>query len=453
MPLVLSNRVQETGAANTTVSFTLAGAVSGFQTFTAGVGDGNTTYYSATDTAGNWEVGLGTFSTTGPTLTRTTIYESSNADSAVTFSGTVNVFVTYPAEKAVVTSNNPGTSGEVLISNGSGVAPSWQAAPTPSCATPCTPGIVFGLTNASNTALGASTFACGTNGVALGNGAGVYCNGIAIGKTAYAFGCGAINIGRHCGSSTGAFGPNSITIGRSAVTCSSATNSIAIGTNASAYPANSVAIGACVSTTGSFQTHIGPIRNVCSTTGLTSLFYNTCTKEVVQATGGGGGGSPATPTIAGIVYGRTDSGCFGGNVGLGYGSAGSSSGSNSVSVGFFAGQSCQQSNAIAIGGGAGSSIQGTSAIAIGLSAGNCSQCSGAIAIGFQAGAVAQGTAAIAIGYQAGVVFQPANSIVIAACGIGFNASGACRFHVKPIRNATGPYTLKYDPSTGEITYI
>jgi hypothetical protein len=72
----------------------------GYQSFAA-IGNGNTTYYAATDTAGNWEVGLGTYSTTGPTLTRTTIYASSNAGSAVTFSGTVSVFVTYPSGQAV----------------------------------------------------------------------------------------------------------------------------------------------------------------------------------------------------------------------------------------------------------------------------------------------------------------------------------------------------------------
>jgi hypothetical protein len=102
MALALYNRVQETSTANTTVSFTLSGAITGYQSF-AVVGNTNTTYYTATDTSGNWEVGVGTYSTTGPTLTRTTILSSSNSGSAVTFSGTVNVWVDYPAEKAVST--------------------------------------------------------------------------------------------------------------------------------------------------------------------------------------------------------------------------------------------------------------------------------------------------------------------------------------------------------------
>jgi len=99
MALVLADRVQQTGTANTTVSFTLSGSVTGFQSFTA-VGNGNTTYYGAYDATGNWEAGIGTYAT-GGTLTRTTILSSSNSGSAVTFSGTVNVFVTYPSSKSV----------------------------------------------------------------------------------------------------------------------------------------------------------------------------------------------------------------------------------------------------------------------------------------------------------------------------------------------------------------
>ena len=99
MALVVFDRVQQTGTANTTVSFTLTGSVTGFQSFTV-VGNGNTTFYAATDASGNWEVGIGTYAT-GGTLTRTTILSSSNSGSAVTFSGTVNVFVTYPSEKSV----------------------------------------------------------------------------------------------------------------------------------------------------------------------------------------------------------------------------------------------------------------------------------------------------------------------------------------------------------------
>jgi hypothetical protein len=100
MALVLADRVQQTGTANTTVSFNLLGFVDGFQSF-AVIGDTNTTYYSAFDASGNWETGLGTYLTTGPILTRTTIYQSSNSNTAVTFSSAVNVFVTYPSGRSV----------------------------------------------------------------------------------------------------------------------------------------------------------------------------------------------------------------------------------------------------------------------------------------------------------------------------------------------------------------
>ena len=99
MALVVYDRVQQTGAANTTVSFTLSATTAGYQSF-AVIGNGNTTYYSANDGT-NWEVGLGTYSTTGPTLTRTTVLASSNSGSAVTFSGTVTVFCDYLAGRAV----------------------------------------------------------------------------------------------------------------------------------------------------------------------------------------------------------------------------------------------------------------------------------------------------------------------------------------------------------------
>jgi hypothetical protein len=118
--LVLADRVQQTGTANTTISFTLSGSVTGFQSF-AVIGNTNTTYYSAFDTAGNWETGLGTYSTTGPTLTRTTIYQSSNSNAAVTFSGSVNVFVTYPAGRSVNLDSSSNVSALGTVASGT-----WQ---------------------------------------------------------------------------------------------------------------------------------------------------------------------------------------------------------------------------------------------------------------------------------------------------------------------------------------
>jgi hypothetical protein len=103
MALVINNRVRETTATTGTGAQTLAGAVDGFQTFAAGIGNSNTTYYAISlNTANEWEVGLGTLNSDSSTLTRTTVLESSNSDSAVDFAaGSKEVFCTLPSEKAV----------------------------------------------------------------------------------------------------------------------------------------------------------------------------------------------------------------------------------------------------------------------------------------------------------------------------------------------------------------
>jgi hypothetical protein len=100
MALVLADRVQETTTTTGTGTVTLAGAATGFQSFAA-VGDGNSTYYTIAG-GSEWEVGIGTYTASGTTLSRTTVISSSNSGSLVTFSaGTKNVFVTYPSARAV----------------------------------------------------------------------------------------------------------------------------------------------------------------------------------------------------------------------------------------------------------------------------------------------------------------------------------------------------------------
>ena len=98
MALIVKDRVQETSTTTGTGTFTLAGAASGFQTFSSAIGNGNTTYYAIVGGT-EWEVGLGTVG--AGTLARTTFIASSTG-SAVSFSaGTKNVFCTYPADRAV----------------------------------------------------------------------------------------------------------------------------------------------------------------------------------------------------------------------------------------------------------------------------------------------------------------------------------------------------------------
>lgn len=166
MALVLADRVKETTTTTGTGTVTLAGAATGFQSFAA-VGNGNTTYYCiAAQTGTEWEVGIGTYTSAGTTLSRTTVLASSNAGALVTFSaGTKDVFVTYPSSRSIyadgttLTATNssvlPAASGgtgnssyavgdllyasgttalskladvatgNALISGGVGVAPSW----------------------------------------------------------------------------------------------------------------------------------------------------------------------------------------------------------------------------------------------------------------------------------------------------------------------------------------
>jgi len=127
MAFVLADRVKETTTTTGTGTVTLLGASTGYQSF-AVIGNANTTYYTISAQSGTeWEVGIGTYTSSGTTLARNTVLASSNAGSLVVFSaGTKDVFVTQPAETTTVSSNNPGTSGYLLTSNGTGVAPSWQ---------------------------------------------------------------------------------------------------------------------------------------------------------------------------------------------------------------------------------------------------------------------------------------------------------------------------------------
>jgi hypothetical protein len=106
MALVVKDRVRETSTTTGTGTLTLAGAVTGYQTFSSAIGNTNTTYYTITNGA-EFEVGIGTVG--AGTLARTTILSSSNGGSVVTLTaGTKDVFVTYPAGKAIYTdaSNN-----------------------------------------------------------------------------------------------------------------------------------------------------------------------------------------------------------------------------------------------------------------------------------------------------------------------------------------------------------
>lgn len=113
MALIVADRVQETTTATSTSSYVLLGAVGGYQSFGAVLADGDTTYYAITNDT-DWEVGVGTYSTTGPTLARTTILASSNSGSAVNWvAGVKNIFISYAASKSVYLDG----SGDLLVAD------------------------------------------------------------------------------------------------------------------------------------------------------------------------------------------------------------------------------------------------------------------------------------------------------------------------------------------------
>lgn len=147
MALVLADRVRETTTSTGTGTVTLGGAYTGFQTFSAGIGNGNSTYYTIANVAsGEWEVGIGSYSSGGNTLTRATVLASSNSGSLVSFSaGTKDVFVTQPAERAVY------VDGSTLVASNNAVL-----------------GTANGGTNLSSFTSGGAVYATSTSALTTG---------------------------------------------------------------------------------------------------------------------------------------------------------------------------------------------------------------------------------------------------------------------------------------------
>jgi hypothetical protein len=118
MALVLKDRVQETTTTTGTGTLTLAGAVAGYQSFAA-IGNANTTYYTiSSSTSSEWEVGIGTYTASGTTLSRDTVLASSNSGSLVTLSaGTKSVYVVYPSSRSIY------ADGTTLTASNSSILP------------------------------------------------------------------------------------------------------------------------------------------------------------------------------------------------------------------------------------------------------------------------------------------------------------------------------------------
>lgn len=103
MALVVADRVKETTTTTGTSDVALGGAVSNFAAFGSVLSDGDSTYYALIDSGNNaYEIGIGTYALSTNTLARSVILSSSNSDAIVTLeAGPKDIFVTYPAAKAV----------------------------------------------------------------------------------------------------------------------------------------------------------------------------------------------------------------------------------------------------------------------------------------------------------------------------------------------------------------
>jgi hypothetical protein len=258
MAFVIADRVKERTTTTGTGTVTLTGAATGFQSFSA-IGNANTTYYAIVSQTGTeWEVGLGTYTSSGTTLDRTTVIASSNGGSAVNFSaGTKDVFVTYPSGRAVL-ANSSLTSGRVTFATTSGF-----------------------LTDSANltfsgTILTAAGFAGPFNGTvgATTASTGAFTS-ITASTTITATGAGSIQ-GLTVGRGAGAISSNTV-LGTSAFSSNtSGSASVAIGQQAllgNLSGANLVAVGfqALLNNTASNNTAVGYSAGYSNTSGATNV--------------------------------------------------------------------------------------------------------------------------------------------------------------------------------------
>ena len=314
MTLILADRVKETTTSTGTTAITLAGAATGYQTFLLAIGNANTTYYTIADQTGvNWEVGIGTYTTIGNTLSRDTVLASSNAGALVVFlTGTKDVFVTYPAERALYTGGPLGTPASGTLTNATGytyanltgTVPTWNQSTTGTAAT---------ATNLASGSVGTIPYqsasgttamlAAGTSGQVLtsngaaaptwatasGGGGGTatgasYTNPTAAGTAAAAFGSGAsaaanysTSLGNNSAGSQGsvtATGAGAMALGGS---YASGVDSFAaaIGNNTSSYGAtagyNGVAMGYRSKASGTYSVALGGSSLIASGDNSISL--------------------------------------------------------------------------------------------------------------------------------------------------------------------------------------
>jgi hypothetical protein len=202
MALVLADRVKDTTTTVGTGSVTLSGSPpAGFQSFGAAIGNGNTTYYTI-NAGSEWEVGIGTYNSTGLVLNRDTVLSSSNSGSLVNFSaGTKDVFVTYPAEKSVnedatgnvnisITGNAATATRATNLAAGAAGSVPYQTAANTTAFVATASGVLVGGTTPSFSTTPTLT---GTNFTAIPNAA-LSNNSVTVGTTAIALGATSLTL-------------------------------------------------------------------------------------------------------------------------------------------------------------------------------------------------------------------------------------------------------------------
>ena len=114
---IISDRIKETSLTAGSGSVVLDGAYGAFQTFSAGIGNGNTTYYTIENNS-RWEVGQGTYSSATNSLSRDFVFSSSQGGAKINLQGTSTIFCTLPASKAFIKDPNYSISVNNILSSG-----------------------------------------------------------------------------------------------------------------------------------------------------------------------------------------------------------------------------------------------------------------------------------------------------------------------------------------------
>ena len=382
--VTLVNRAKVTTATTGTGTITLGSAESGYQSFAdAGVSDGDVVRYAIED-GDDWEIGSGTYTATGTTLSRT-VDESSNSDAALNLTGSAVVFITAAAEDVF--------QGELIAEN-----PSSPTAPSATGTNAVAIGSSSNANSPASIALGDSAQALGSDTLVLqkGRASGTQATSIAVHNNSSAYGSnhlGAVSIGSHAKSTQ----DYSFALGW--YSQADANYAMAFGRGANAGHISSVAIGHNAATTSANQIALGSTSDTVKISGTYTLPTSDGTANQVLTTDGSGAvtfadaGGGGADLYAAETTGSTDPTATG-TLSLAIGSSANGSGTNAVAIGNGA---AAGTYSVGIGWNAGNT--GSNNTIIGRT-GSTTGTSGATVIGYNADVSDYSSNQTALGYQA-----------------------------------------------------